>query len=308
MSVGEPATPAAADVPEDGRETAAGPRPGPGDDAPRGDIEGGDIESGDVEGGGDEDSEPPLPPIPDALLGPLFDSAGEALRRLPPVELPPAARPLRAFDRRGLATPTARHQLRRLLDGDEGILAAARTLLLARAEAARLATAWREAVAAGGDACLDLVSDTAAEGRLPLLASVLTAALPDGVEFGLGLVVAMAAAGERETEGANAVRAAVAGQASAEEAHRRADAARSSAEAEVARLETALKEERRARRAREQEADETTAGTEARRAELEKALVEAGKELTAAQRRLLAAERRVADAEQRAVDAEQRAA
>jgi len=207
----------------------------------------GTVADGVVDGSG-----PTLPPIPDGLLGPLLDAAGEALRRLRPVDLPPAARRLRAFDRRGLATPAARLQLRRLLDAEEGLLAAAAAVLLDRPEAAGLATAWEDAVAAGGDAPLGLVSDTAAEGRLPLLASVLAAGLPDGVEFGLGLVAATAAVGGRASDAADAVRAAAAGQAMAEEAQRRAEAARSVAEAEVIRLDIALREERWARREREQ--------------------------------------------------------
>jgi predicted RNA-binding protein with PIN domain len=245
-----------------------------------------------------------IPPLSDGLLGPLLDSAGETLRRLPPIDLPPAARRLRSFDRRGLATPAARHQLRRLLEDEEELLAAAAALLLARPEAARLAAAWEEATGVGGDAPLHLVTETAADGRLPLLASVLTAGLPAGFEFGLGLVVATAAIGGREAAAADAVRAAAAGQAAAEEARRRADAARSTVEAEVARLDAALRAERQARR--DTAADST--GVQARLADLEAALAAADLRLTQADRRAAAAEQRAAAAEQRAAAAEARAA
>jgi hypothetical protein len=264
-------------------------------------------ETGD-DGGDSEEAGPPLPPIADALLGPLFDSAGEAMRGLRPVDLPPAARRLRGFDRRGLATPAARLQLRRLLESDETLLAAAAAVLLARPEPARLAAAWDEAVAAGGDAPLGLVGEAAGDGRLPLLASVLTAGLPDGVEFGLGLVVATTAIGEREADAAEAVRAAAAGRATAEEAQRRAEAARSTAETEAARLDAALREERRTRRQREQDADDTAAGSEARRTELEGALTAAGQRVAAAEQRMAAAEQRMAAAEQGMAAAEQRIA
>jgi len=250
---------------------------------------------------------PELPPIPDALLVPLLDSAGEALRRLPPTELPPAARRLRSFDRRGLATPAARHQLRTLLEENEAVIAATATVFRARPEVAPLIEAWDGAIASGGDAPMMLVSEAAGDGRLPLLASVLIAGLPDCFEFGLGLVVAMAATAERESEAEAASRAAMAGQLSAEEAARRADAARATAAAEVARLDAALRDERQARRDRDQEAADAAASSEARRAELESALAAAHQQLAAAERQAAAAGQRAAEAESRAADADRRA-
>ena len=266
-----------------------------------------DDDAAGAESGGEHPDEQPLPPIPDALLAPLLDSAGEALRRLPPADLPAAARRLRSFDRRGLATPAARHQLRTLLEEEEVILSAAAALFRARPEAARLAEAWTEAMTAGGDAPVDLVSEVAAEGRLPLLASVLVSGLPDCFEFGLGLVVAMAATSERESEAAGAVRAATTGQQAAEEAARRADAARSTAEAEAARLDAALREERRARRERDQQAA-AAAASETRQAELEAALAEAQQRVADTQRRMAGAEKKAADAEHRAAHATAQAA
>ncbi|HEX6381273.1 MAG TPA: NYN domain-containing protein [Acidimicrobiia bacterium] len=252
---------------------------------------------------GEEDG-PVLPPIPDALLAPLLDSAGEALRRLPPVEVPPAARRLRSFDRRGLSTPAARHQLRTLLEENEAVLVATVAVFKARPEVAELTGAWDLAMAAGGDAPVALVREAAADGRLPLLASVLIAGLPDSFEFGLGLVVAMAATAEGEREAAARSREATAGQRAAEEAARRAESARAGSEAEVARLETALREERQARRDRDQEA----AGSDARRTGLETALAEAQGQVAAAERQAATAAQRAADAEGRAADAERRAA
>jgi predicted RNA-binding protein with PIN domain len=256
---------------------------------------------------GDEETGPPIPPLADALLGPLLDSAGEALRHLSPADLAPAARRLRSFDRRGLATPAARHQIRRLLEEDEELLEAAAAVLLARPEASRLATAWEEAVAAGGGGPLALVDDAAREGRLALLASVLTAALPPGFEFGLGLVVATAAIGERESAAAQTTRAATAAQGTAEEARRRAEAARATAAAEVARLDGALRDERQARRQLEQSAADA-AGSDARRVDLEAALTEARQLLVATEQRATAAERRAAEADKRIAAAVHRAA
>ena len=248
-----------------------------------------------------------LPPIPDALLGPLLDSAGEALRHLPPADVPPAARRLRSFDRRGLATPAARRQLRKLLEEEEAVVAAAVALFRARPEVAELAEAWNDAITAGGDAPIDLVAEAAAGGRLPLLASVLTAGMPDCFEFGLGLVVAHAAIGGREAAATDAVRAAAAAAQAAQEARRRADVARGAAESEVARLDRVLREERQARRQQEQQAADAAAGSEARRleveAELEAALARADERTADAERRSAEAARRLAEADRRMDDA-----
>ena len=257
--------------------------------------------------GPDVTAPPVRPPLPDGLIAPLLEAAGEALRRLAAPDVPPAARRLRAFDRRGLATPAARHQLRKLLEEDEDLVAAAAGILLDRPDAARLAAAWQEATSAGGDAPLALVSATADEGRLPLLASVLAGGLPAGFEFGLGLVVALADVVGRASDAAGAVRRATAARAAAEEGLRRAEAARDTARAEVDRLDTALKEERRVRRALEQQAADTAAGADTRHASLEAALAAARQAAAAADERAAAAEQRAAGADERATTAEERA-
>ena len=266
-----------------------------------------DAEPRAVEGDATPEDGPELPPIPDALLAPLLDAAGEALRLLPPIDLPPAARRLRSFDRRGLATPAARHQLRKLLEENEVVLAATAASFGARPGVTELAEAWDGAIAAGGDAPMALVTEAAADGRLPLLACVLIARLPDSFEFGLGLAVAVAGTVERESGAAAAVRAATAAQRTAEEAQRRADAARAGAEADIARLEVALREERQLRRDREQQAAADAGSSGRRRAELEAALADASQRIAAAQHQVTAAGGRVAEAERRAAHAERRA-
>ncbi|MDQ3947009.1 MAG: hypothetical protein M3357_17995, partial [Actinomycetota bacterium] len=55
----------------------------------------------------------PASGLPEGLLAPLLELAGDVLRALPPADVPATARRLAAFDRRGLATPAARTQLRR---------------------------------------------------------------------------------------------------------------------------------------------------------------------------------------------------
>jgi predicted RNA-binding protein with PIN domain len=284
VSVGEP------EVPADG----------PVEDGP---VEDGPVEDGPVE----EEGAVALPPLADTLMAPLLEAGGELLRRMPPADVPPAARRLRSFDRRGLATPAARRQLRRLLEEDEELLTAAASVLLARPEAARVADAWQQAAETGGDAPLALVAEMSGDGRLALLASVLAAGVPTGFEFGLGLVVAVAATADRETAAAQAVRAATTAQGSAEEARRRADAARAAAEETAARLDAALREERRARLQLEQQAGETAVASETRREALESALAGAEQRAVAAERQAAEARQRMASAEQGAAEARRRA-
>ena len=178
---------------------------------------------------------------------------------------------------------------------------------MARPESLRLAAAWDEAAAAGGGGPLAVVDEAAGEGRLALLASMLTAARPAGYEFGLGLVAAMAATGEREAAAAQTARAATTAQGAAEEARRRAEAARVAAAAEIARLDGALRDERRARRQLERSAT-GAAGSDARRVDLEAALTEARQGLAAAEELAIAAERRAIEAERRTAAAARGAA
>jgi hypothetical protein len=55
---------------------------------------------------GERTSSPPQrmsrPPVPESLLIPLLDTAGEMLRTLEPIDIPPILRPVAEFDRRGL--------------------------------------------------------------------------------------------------------------------------------------------------------------------------------------------------------------
>jgi predicted RNA-binding protein with PIN domain len=131
-----------------------------------------------------------------------------------------------------------------------------------------------------------LVDDAADRADLPLLASVLYAARPDGWTFGLG--VAVATYERRRTEQAvdDDVKALQTRVASLDEARRRAEGARDEAIASVQRVERELRDERRSRRAREEEA-QRHADVAARRAEsLERELAEGREKADAIETRL----------------------
>lgn len=202
----------------------------------------------------------PEVPVPDSLLVPLVEAAGDALRALDPADVPASLRHLQGFDRRGLLHGPAPRQLRRAFDGDAAFRAAVSERLGARPEVGSALAAWSV-----GDAAR-LVEDAAARHDLPLLASVLYACRPPGAEFGLGLVVAADERARLERGDADSARARRRELAALEEARRRADAARLDAEARAARALDELKEERQARRAREEQAERAALAAQ-RRAE-----------------------------------------
>lgn len=190
----------------------------------------------------------PVPPVPDALLAPLLDEAGDALRALDAEEAPAALRPLRGFDRRGLAHGPARRQLRRALETDDAFREQVVARFLAREEVAAVLAAWEPESSAGA------AEDAADRADLALLASALWAARPEGYAFGLGALSAVHERRRRDWGDAADARALEQRLVEHEEARRRAETARRAAEADAARLEAALHEERRSRRAREEQA------------------------------------------------------
>lgn len=189
------------------------------------------------------------PPVPEALLVPLLDEAGEVVRTLEPDDVPPALRALRGFDRRGLAHGPARRQLRRALESDETFRERVVERFVGRPEVVALLDAWEPAAAVAAAA------DAADRDDLALLASALWAARPEGAAFGLGALSAAHERRRREWGDAADAQALEQRLAEHEEAVRRAETARRTAEAEAARLDAALHDERRSRRAREEQAE-----------------------------------------------------
>jgi len=211
--------------------------------------------------------------VPDALLMPLLEGAADVLKSLDPVDVPASLRPLHGFDRRGMLAGPGPRQLRRALTADAAFRERAVEKFVARSEVDALLGAWSAAAAPASAA------DAAARGDLPLYASALWAARPDGYAFGLGVVVVLdGQLRERrrdEAEGKSREQE----RASLEEARRRADAARLEADAAVARAEQEVQRERGARRAREEEALAAAAvaqrQVDALRTELDQARAEA---------------------------------
>jgi len=221
--------------------------------------------------------------VPDPLLAPLLDDAGDVLGALEAGSVPPALRKLAGFDRRGRRTPAAHRQLRRAVEADGPFRDAVNAVFTERPEVGAVLGSWSAAEV------LARVGAAAGAGDLPLLASALWAARPEGWELGLGAIVATAARARAERDDEQELEAVRAQLASAEQVRRRADDARLAAETERARLEREQRDERKARRRDEvqatrdsvdlrKRAEQAEAGAARARAALAKAEAEAQRE------------------------------
>jgi predicted RNA-binding protein with PIN domain len=235
--------------------------------------------------------------VPEPLLHPLLDSAGDVLRQLEPEEVPVVLRAITGFDRRGMARGPARQQLRRALEIDEEFRNRAVEHFLARPEARVMLEQWDP------KACGELIAGADERGDLPLLASVLYADRPDGWAFGLGAACGTYTRGRRD-EDENADQHALQVRIDElQEACRRAEQHRSESAALASRLDAELREERRSRRAREVEAERRVAEADRQVEEREQAAEVARRQSDAAQGRLQASSERT-----RALQEELRAA
>jgi predicted RNA-binding protein with PIN domain len=232
---------------------------------------------------GERVSSPPqegsAPPVPEALLVPLLDTAGEMLRTLDPADVPPILRPVAEFDRRGLARGAARQQLLRAIRTEQGFRDRAVEQFVERDDAAQALESWDpyDAVAQ--------VDDAVERSALPVLASALYAAQPTGWTFGLGVAYAayehqrMAA---QQVDDERTRESQVAGLA---ESRRRAEAARVAAEQKAEHLERELRAERQGRRDRQAEVASRASVAERKVAEVEQELKEARSAVEAAEAR-----------------------
>lgn len=204
-----------------------------------------------------------LPRLPDSLLAPFLDAAGELVRAMPPASVPLALRPLAGFDRRGMARTAARRQLAKAIETDDAFRRAVGEHFLTRSEVRAALDGWSQSEA------LRRVDDAVDRSDLPLLASALYAGRPDGWTFGLGVVCAAHDRSRREDAEADDVKAMETQLTSLDEARRRAGTALEEARADVVRLEQELRDERRTRRAREEQVEREADGARLRAAELE---------------------------------------
>ena len=204
-----------------------------------------------------------LAALPDHLLVPLLDSAGATLRALPADEVPPAARSLLSFDRRGMARGPARLQLRRALEREENFREQAFAEFIARSDVQAVLDDW------GAGSVLALTNAATTEAGLALLASALVAAELPGADFGLGVVVAIDAMNRDARDDDEEAVEVTARIDELEERVRRVEAARGLLEQERDVIADQLRAERRSRREREDRAATETARAEARIVELE---------------------------------------
>jgi predicted RNA-binding protein with PIN domain len=187
-------------------------------------------------------------PLPEALLAPIVECAGDTLRSLDADAVPSALRHLQSFDRRGFLHGPAPRQVIKSLTRDEAFKVEVVSRFRARPDVVALRDVWDVQQA------VELTERAAGDGELPLLASMLWALEPPGYEYGLGVVHARHERSRAEHDELSDAQSRARAHESAEEARRRSDAARMAAQTELERVERELRDERKARRGREEEA------------------------------------------------------
>lgn len=191
--------------------------------------------------------------IPDVLLAPLLEQAGDVMRDTPDADVPAQLRPLLGFDRRGLARAAARAQLLRAVEGDETFRTAVFERFLDRTEVSSVLDGWSRNDAA------KLAAVAAEQDDLPVLASALYAARPKGWTIGIGAALGVFEGERRRQEVEEEVVALRNRLETVEESARRAEAHRDELEVQFNELDSTLKDERRSRRQREEDAERLTA-------------------------------------------------
>ena len=222
----------------------------------------------------------PPPPVPEPLLVPLLDTAGEMLRALDPIEVPPILRPVAEFDRRGLARGAARQQLMRAIENEGDFRQRAVEKFTSRLEVSEVLEAWDPSDA------VDMVGEAAERSALPTLASALYAARPPGWEFGLGVVCAVFDRQRLEQQLGDDDRERESQLAGMAESRRRAEAARVAAEQKSEIVERQLRDERQGRRDREAAANQRVAAAERKLADVQHEIIQARAAVEAAEGRL----------------------
>ncbi len=215
--------------------------------------------------------------LPEPMLVPLLDAAARTLRELEPEDAPLGVRRLLGFDRRGLMRSAARAQLFRSLEHEPEWAERVIESFLASPEVVQLVETLGGAPLTTSTVELAQIAD---RGELPLLASYLVAAQPEGFEFVLGVLVGLADS-TRHRKADDDDRAALRARASSlEVALQRAESAKLELTAEIGRIDTALRDERRSRRGREEQAKADIATAQVRVSDLEREierLAEAGR-------------------------------
>lgn len=241
-------------------------------------------------------SDPAVPPLPEALLAPLLDAAGEVLRSLELDEVPGPLRQLHGFHARGMARGAARQQLRLAMESDEIFRRRVVESFLDQPEVRSALVGWSAAAAP------QRIDDSAARSDLPLLASALVAARPAAWLYGLGLANATFERSRHVHEADAALQALEQRLAQTDEARRRAEDTKTSAEDRARELDRELREERGARRLRD---DQTQRAVDAAQRQVTETLKE-GERLQRRAEEMQKREQRTAE-KLRTVEAELRA-
>lgn len=233
-----------------------------------------------------------VPDVPDVLLAPLLQAAGDHLREMKAQDVPPAIRPLLGFDRRGFASASARAQLHRALETEEEFRDEVLEVFTQREEVQVLVEGWSRETA------VEQAIEAGRRDDLPLLVSGLIAARPHGWEFGLGAAVAVHRGVLSERAEDDDRRAFDTQLEKAVEAARRAEDEAEALRTEVARIDEELKQERASRRDREEAVRAEAEAAQARLDDVQRESDAARTEIERAQERAANEARRASELEE----------
>src|SRR5436305_9942915 len=121
-----------------------------------------------------------LETLPESLTVAIADAGAEVLRALPAEAVPASLRPLLGFDRRKLASATARRQLLRALVRDESFRTTVERAVQLDDTAASLVDGFT------AETALQRGVDASARGDLALIVAALWAHRPAGGAYALG--------------------------------------------------------------------------------------------------------------------------
>jgi predicted RNA-binding protein with PIN domain len=203
--------------------------------------------------------------VPETLLGPIVEATLDRLRAADGAEVPVALRGPLQFDKKARATAAVRRQVAKALDADAALASATAEFLAAQPAIGAAARSHDPAEP------LVAVVVAAARGDIELHVAALWATAPAGAEMALGAACALVhletALGDLEAERESAQRQAE----SAVIATQRAEAALSTERERSQRFQNDLRDERAARRGRDESAS-AQEDAQRRRAEAAEAL------------------------------------
>lgn|GEM_PF-5037075 len=191
-------------------------------------------------------SEQSIIDIPDFLLMPLVEAAFSVIKKNEESQIPTALKRISHFDAKALHNSTARTQIIQSIQNNPGFEEMVSEEFFSRVEVGIAFSQWNS------NRIQELVEDAASRNDLPLLASILWIKKPEKYSYALGMIVALSSVSIMETEQRETQRAEQTKITHLQNSFEREKGRADLLKADVDRLESELRDERRTRRVKEQ--------------------------------------------------------